>query len=334
MKIIVTGGTGFLGRHVVWQLAADGHDVIFTGRRNAEAKFVSDQAMRPVRYVSVDHGTDGALLTMQKCAQHADAMIHCAALASPWGTKQAFWRANVHATHEALTACLSNDVQRFVHISSPSVCFEYRDRIGIREDEPLPIGVNHYAVSKAAAEKLVLAMPLTHRVILRPRAIFGPWDNTLLPRLLRLIRHGRVPLLRGGKALVDMTYISNVVDAVALSIKYASNGSPQIFNITNGEPTEVIQVFGQIAENFGLSLNPTHRPYVLADTVARGLELAARLTNGWEPPFTRYSLATVAFSQTLDLTRARTALGYTPRICLEEGIARTAKWWLNSEKSA
>ena len=153
-------------------------------------------------------------------------------------------------------------------------------------------------------------MPLTHRVILRPRAIFGPWDNTLLPRLLRLIRHGRVPLLRGGKALVDMTYISNVVDAVSLSIKYASNGSPQIFNITNGEPTEVIQLFGQIAEHFGLSLNPTHRPYVLADTVARGLE------------------------QTLDLTRARTALGYTPRICLEEGIARTAKWWLNSKKSA
>ena len=334
MKIIVTGGTGFLGRHLVWRLASDGYDVVFTGRRDAEAKFISEKAVRPVEYMRVDHGKEGALAILKKCSQHASAIIHCAALASPWGTKEAFWRANVQATGEALNACQMNDVERFVYISSPSVYFEYRDRIGINEDAPLPFGVNDYARSKAAAEQLVLAEPIPHRVILRPRAIFGPWDNVLLPRLLRLMKYGRVPLLRGGTALVDMTYVSNVVDAIALALKHESYGVPQVFNISNGEPTEVSQIFAQIATRFGLSLNPKHRPYELLDKVATALEFAARFTNAWEPPFTRYSLGTIAFSQTLDLTRARTVLGYSPSVSLDDGIARTAQWWLCNEKIA
>lgn len=338
MKIIVTGGTGFLGRHLVWHLAADGHDVVFTGRRLAEAELVSGASARPVQFVQLDHGTGGALGALRECSKNADAMVHCAALASPWGTREAFQRANVDSTHEALVACQANGIAKLVHISSPSVYFEYRDRLGIREDEPLPAGVNEYARSKGAAEQLVLAAELPHRVILRPRAIFGPWDNALLPRLLRLIRYGRIPLLRGGRALLDMTYIDNVVDAVRLAMALPPAAAPHTFNISNGEPITAADLFAQIAHRFGILLNPVHRPYALADIVARALEMTAqmtvRLAPHWEPPFTRYSLATIAFSQTLDLSRAREVLGYRPRVTLDEGIARTAQWWLQREQSA
>ncbi len=332
MKIIVTGGTGFLGRHVVWRLANAGHHVVFTGRNNAEAQQViaaikhTDSAQF-VRFVRLEHGSDDAGRQLQACAQEAGAIIHCAALTSPWGSPTAFARANIASTREVLAACEAHGIGRLVHISSPSVYFEFRDRLGICEDDPLPASVNEYAHSKKIAEQLVQASCLPNYVILRPRAIFGPWDNALLPRLIRMLRYGRVPLLRGGRALLDMTYVDNVVDAVELGLELPAVNVPPVFNITNGEPIEAAALFDRIAGSFDLAVNPVHRPYAMADLAARGLELAAHIIPGWEPPFTRYSLGAIAFSQTLDLHRATSVLGYHPRVTLDSGIERTAQWW-------
>jgi nucleoside-diphosphate-sugar epimerase len=334
MKIIVTGGTGFLGRHLVWRLAAAGHQVVLTGRDAAQAAQViaGARGAEPAQFVRLEHGTDDASARLKAHAKDAEAIIHCAALASPWGSRAAFARANVASTREVLAACQAQAIRRLVHISSPSVYFAYGDRLGICEDDPLPPPVNEYARSKRMAEQLVLQAALPNGVILRPRAIFGPWDNALLPRLLRLMRYGRLPLLRGGRALIDLTYVDNVVDAVELALALPAAGATPVFNITNDEPIEAAALFARIADSFGLPIQPVPRPYAVADLVARGMELAARLVPGWEPPFTRYSLGTVAFSQTLDLRRARTELGYSPRVTLDSGIARTAQWWTETQR--
>lgn len=334
MKIIVTGGTGFLGRHIVWRLAAAGLNVVFTGRNSGEAEQViaAVTGTGTAQCVRLEHGSDDAGQKLRTYAKDAEAIIHCAALASPWGSRAAFTRANIASTREVLAACAAQGIGRLVHISSPSVYFEFRDRLGICEDDPLPAAVNEYAHSKKIAEQLVLDAGLPNSVILRPRAIFGPWDNALLPRLVRLLRYGRVPLLRGGRALLDMTYVDNVVDAVELALKLPAVAVPPVFNITNGEPIEASALFARIADSFGLPIDPVHRPYAVADLAARGLELTARMIPGWEPPFTRYSLGAIAFSQTLDLRRATTVLGYRPRITLDSGIARTAQWWTESKR--
>jgi nucleoside-diphosphate-sugar epimerase len=331
MQLFVTGGTGFLGRHLVWRLADDGHQVVFSGRNSAVAAQIIDAARVPrhVRFVQLEHGRENALNTMLEASSEASAVIHCAALASPWGTRTAFKHANVDATSEVLATCRIHGIGRLVHISSPSIYFKFADRIQIREDDPLPPAVNEYARTKFEAEKLIQAAELEAAVILRPRAIFGPWDNALLPRLLRLLRYGRVPLLRGGRALLDMTYVDNVVDAILLALALPPSEKTPVFNISNGEPIAVEDLFMQMAKQFNLPLATVHRPYAAADLAARLLELAARLTPAWEPPFTRYSIGAIAFSQTLDLQRARTLLGYQPRVCLAEGIARTAQWWRN-----
>jgi nucleoside-diphosphate-sugar epimerase len=328
MKIVVTGGTGFLGRHVVWRMAAAGHEVVFTGRDEAQAALVTLAAPAPVRFVRVEHGSAAAAQMLAFAAAGADTIVHSAALAAPWGSRDAFWRANVSSTQEVLDACVSQGVPRLVLVSSPSVYFRFEDRLAIGEDEPLPAPVNHYAASKIAAEALVRSAPLASRVILRPRAIFGPWDQALLPRLLRLMRTGRVPLLRGGRALLDLTYVDNVVDAVCLASALAPATEARTFNISNGEPIAAAELFAEIGARFQVPLRTAPRPYWLADLAARALEGAARLGGGAEPLFTRYSLATIAYSQTLDLERARRELGYQPRVTLEQGMARTAAWWL------
>jgi len=329
MKVVVTGGTGFLGRHTVWRLAARGDQVVFTGRNAGEAEAVKALASRPVDFRLIDHGSATARTMLSACCRDADAVVHCAALASPWGRRQAFEHSNIDAVDDVLAACREQDVARLVHISSPSIYFDFKDRLQVREDTPLPRPVNDYARTKRAAEALILDAALPHAVILRPRAIFGPWDNALLPRLLRLIHLGRVPLLRGGRALVDMTYVDNVVDAIeaALALPADRAGPPPVFNISNGEPLEIGELFVRIAKAFDLPLATARRPYLLADLAARLLEAIARLAPGWEPPVTRYSLGAIAFSQTLDLSRAVSVLGYRPRVSLDDGIGRTSAWW-------
>lgn len=329
MRIIVTGGTGFLGRHTVWRLATRGHDVVFTGRSTKEAAAVRKFAEHEVGFVNLEHGSKDAHRILSECCRGADAIVHCAALASPWGSRKSFERSNVDAVNEVLAARQENGVGKLVHISSPSIYFEFADRLQVREDSMLPKPINDYARTKRAAEDLVLSAALPHSIILRPRAIFGPWDNALLPRLIRLIRFGRVPLLRGGKALIDMTYVDNVVDAIESSLALPLNpaNTVPVFNISNGEPIEVKDLFERLSAAFDLPLHPVHRPYLAAALAARLLEAGARLAPGWEPPFTRYSLGTIAFSQTLDLSRAKTLLDYRPRVDLDEGIRRTALWW-------
>lgn len=330
MKILITGGTGFLGRHLVWHLAGQGHEVIFTGRQQVLAQSIIGRkkgGSGKAEFVAMEHGGPQAHAILRHAAEGADAIIHSAALTSPWGTADLFERANITSTREVLAAAQAHHINTLVHISSPSVYFDFKDQLDIPEDQPLPDGVNAYARSKRVAEQLVQAANLPHRVILRPRAIFGPWDNALLPRLLRLMQYGRVPLMRGGQALLDMTYVENVVQAVMLSLALPPAPTAQVFNISNGEPLTVAALFDRLAQEFGMTIKTVQRPYWLADLMARGLEAFAEARPGWEPPFTRYSLATIAYSQTLDLRRARQVLGYQPVVSLADGISRTAQWW-------
>jgi nucleoside-diphosphate-sugar epimerase len=324
MKVVVTGGTGFLGRHVAWRLAGSGHDVVFTGRNSRAAAEVIENAPAPVRFVAIDHGDRDAQATLQECAKGAGAVIHCAALSSPWGSSNAFEKANVEATREVVEACRFAKVPRLVHISTPSVYFRYADCVGVREDDALPPPVNTYARTKLAAEGIVRDAGLDHAVILRPRAIFGAWDNTILPRLLRTLRGRAVPLVRDGSALVDLTCVDNVSDAVMLALE-ARCPPGRIYNISNGEPVRVRSLFEQVARAFGLELRTRSVRYGLADAIARGLEAIS--PPAWEPPLTRYTLGTITFSQTLDLTRARRELGYAPRVSFEKGLEDTARWW-------
>jgi nucleoside-diphosphate-sugar epimerase len=334
MKIVITGGTGFLGRHLVWRAAAEGAEVIFTGRSASAAEEVMRHAPATVRWQPLQHGTAEAAGLLSAIAANADALVHCAALSSPWGRYEDFQRANIASTAEVLAACQANGVRRLVHISTPSLYFGFRDQLAIREDAPLPEPANDYVRTKIAAEALIRTglhtNPPPEVAILRPRALFGPWDQTLMPRLLRVMAKGPLPIMRGGRIQLDLTYIDNAVDAVWLALTRPLPRPINHYNVSNGEPRELLDVLAIMAREFDLPLRTRRVPWPLVELIARGLETVARLGNGQEPPLTRYSAGVLAFSQTLDISALRNELGYQPKIGIEEGIRRHAEWWKSS----
>ena len=330
MKVLVTGGTGFVGRHLVWHLAHQGHEVIFTGRRPAAASEVLDQLppTAQVQWQALNHGQAGAKEALRRAAEGADALIHCAALSSPWGRAQDFYHANVASTDEVLAACDAEQIACLVHISTPSIYFDFRDRELIHETQPLPTPVNDYVRTKRLAEEQVIdSNQIPKRVILRPRAIFGPWDNTLMPRLLRAMARGPLPLMREGRALLDLTYIDNLIHAIELALTKPLPKPLGIYNLSNAEPLSLRDLLIRVAEAFQLPLRTRSLPWPLVRNMAYLLEVLAKI-NGREPLLTRYSAGVLAFSQTLDISAIRQDLGYNTRVSLEEGIYRHAHWFL------
>lgn len=317
MKVIVTGATGFLGRVVCRKLKEQGYEVLATGRNLK----MGEQLVVP--FLPLDLSIPIGCSPLE-----GDALIHCAALSSPWGKKQDFYRHNVLATRHVIDACRKNGIRRLIHVSTPSIYFDFTDRLLVKEDDPLPNNfANHYAATKREAELLIKQATDLETITIRPRGLFGPGDTVLFPRLLKASQKGKLPLFRNGEASVDITYVDNVVDALLLCLNAGAHCLGKTYNITNGEPRELSVLLEQVCTATGTPMNPVRLPYALGYGIAALMEASCTLLPLGEPLMTRYTLSLLAKSQTLDITAAKRDLCYNPAISLDEGIERFAKWW-------
>lgn len=317
MRILVTGATGFLGGALVRRLQALGHDVIAAGRDPRKLAACAAGGAMPL---ALELSDAGAAMPAIAC----DAVVHCAALSSPWGTDAAFHAANVVGTETALRLARNADAKRFVHISTPSVYFRFRDQLGVRENAALPPPVNAYARTKRQAEELVLAAHDLDPVVLRPRGLYGPGDTTLLPRLIAAARKRPLPLMNGGRAATDLTYIDDVADAARAALAVTAPPSQRIFNISGGEALNVRDVAERAAEKARCNIRWRVVPAAAVLAYARASEAVCRaLPSRPEPTITAYGAALFAFTQTLNIDAANEHLGWAPRVRFDEGLART-----------
>ncbi len=325
MKILVTGGTGFLGRHLVEALVEAGHEVVFQGRNTALGTQLSRMG---ARFQAAELSDAVAL---EALCRDCEAVIHCAALSQPWGPYRAFHQANFLGTRHLIAACHANHVGRLVHISTPGVYFDGTSRRDIAEHGPLTgKPANAYVATKLEAEKLVAraSQQGLATLTLRPRALFGPHDHAILPRLLRVARTRPLPLFHNGDALIDVTYVTNVVDAAIACLTAPSTCFGKVYNITNGEPTRVADLFRRMFGALELPYRTRPANFHRLSQLVGALECLARISPfPWEPPFTRYTLALIALDQTLDISAARRDLSYRPRISLDRGLELCARWW-------
>ena len=326
--ILVTGATSGLGRNAVDDLLMRGIRFRATGR--------DPERLAELRARGVDAiGADLSRLDAPNARALLDdvhTIWHCAALSAPWGPKSAFEAANVSATRRLAEAAMAMHVPRFVHISTPSIYFDYSARRDIEESFRAARPVNAYAASKLRAERYLRGMAkrsiTTQFVMLRPRALFGPHDRVLLPRLLALLRarRGVLPLPDGGRATMDITYVGNVVQAMHLAGTRQGLRNGAAYNITNQQPTSLADLLqALLVDELGLHCEVRAVPYRLMDAAARLAEAWGHVSRR-EPPFTRYSVGALHYEMTLSSRRARDELGYFPTIDLQQGIVQTARW--------
>lgn len=325
MNVLVTGGTGFLGQRLALRLLAERHQVTVLGRNEGIGHTLEAQG---IRFVRADLGD--AERVSEACRDQ-EVVFHSGALSSPWGRYEDFHRANVLGTRHVTQGCQAHGVRRLVHVSTPSVYFDFSDRHQVAETDPLPTkSVNAYAATKLMAEGIV---DEAHRqgletITFRPRALFGPGDTTILPRLIRANRKGSLPLFGKESPLIDITYVDNVVDALLLGRDARPEALGRKYNITNGEPVRLHDILEKLFARLEMPYQPRPVPYALAYGLAGTMELVSRtLLGGKEPLLTRYSVGVLAKSQTLDISAAREMLGYEPRVSVDEGLEAFVAWW-------
>jgi nucleoside-diphosphate-sugar epimerase len=246
-----------------------------------------------------------------------DSVIHAAALSASWGQLAAFESANVDVTRRLFDAALSRNIGRFVFVSSPSIFAQFEDRIGIgANSKPNPRPLNHYAATKLIAERIVLNAPSVEMncCVIRPRALVGDGDRVILPKLTELASRPRMPLPRGGTAKIELTDLRDAAWAICEAEERAADLSGQAINISGGQPHTVRDVAEQLSQTLGKAPRFVAVPLMAAHGLANLLERVAKLRGSQiEPLLTRYTLATLAYSQTFDLTQAKHMLDYTPR---------------------
>ncbi|MFJ9645884.1 NAD-dependent epimerase/dehydratase family protein [Streptomyces sp. NPDC004244] len=290
IRIAVTGASGFCGGHVARAAAARGAQVVCVGRRPG-----------PVG----EHRFWDAASELPDLAG-TDLVVHCAAAVgdpAPGSPAEAEMHAvNVGGTERLLRAAGGRPV---VWVSSASVYDPRPDRSLVGEGHPRTGQLNAYGRTKAEGEALALA---AGAVVLRPRAVYGPGDTTLLPRIVSRVRAGTL-FLPGPDVLLSLTAVENLADA-ALA---AAGWTPGAYNVADADPYARDATVLRVLRAHGITARVRHLPPGLARTAARAAEALAR---GGEPLLSRYAVDQLAHSVVLDLTRARTQ-GWTPRHTLD-----------------
>jgi 2-alkyl-3-oxoalkanoate reductase len=315
---LVTGGTGFLGRHIVEKLLAQGRPVAVLARNPAH-----DLEKRGVRFIRASLDDDSAV---RAACRGIDTVFHVAAKVGVWGRYDDFFRANVLGTRALLAGCREHGVARFVHTSTPSVVYNGLDLANADESLPLTTACpSPYPLTKAIAESEVLAAnsPTLRTVALRPHLIWGVGDPHLVPRILERARAGRLRIIGAGQNRVDMVLVQNAADAHLLA-ETALDGpaAGRAYFITNGEPVVLWDWVNQLLTSLGEPPVTRHVSLRTASAIGAVCETAWRvLPLKGEPPMTRFIAAELAKDHWFSLDAARQDLGYSPRITMAAGTA-------------
>lgn len=327
MRILVTGGGGFLGSYIVKELLKRPMYHVTNFSRHAYPHLLQLGVSTIIGDLRKQEDIDRAL-----ASGGFDAIIHVAGMAGVWGRHQDFLDINYFGTKNLLEAALARGVKKFVYTSTPSVVFGKDDLLGVNEEQPYPAKhLNSYAETKTMAEKLVLQMNDGKEFMtcaLRPHLIWGPGDPHLFPRVIQKGKEGKLRIVGDGENLVDIIYVENAASAHVEALEAMTSGSRvcgEAYFIGQERPVKLWDFINQVLG------------FVKVDPVMNQIDMASAYRLGWflektfkmagilrpEPPMTRFVALNLGKSHYFSHAKAKKDFGYQPKISIEEGLKRT-----------
>ncbi|SDQ87607.1 NAD(P)-dependent oxidoreductase [Microbacterium sp. cf332] len=317
MIVLATGASGFLGRAVVAELLAAGHKVRTLQRRPSRVAGAHDILGSISDPRAVDEAVSGA-----------EAVVHLAAKVSLAGDRRDFRAVNVDGTTALLDAAAAAGATRFVQVSSPSVAHAGSALAGAGADPADPVHARgDYARTKAEAELIALARDsAAMRVVaVRPHLVWGPGDPQLIERIVARARRRTLPLLNGGTALIDTTYIDNAASGIVAALHRADAVGGRAYVLTNGEPRPVGDLMAGICRAAGAPVPRLRLPAAVARAAGAAVERVWQVRPGVdEPPMTRFLAEQLSTAHWFDQTDIRRDLQWAPTVSIDEGLARLA----------
>ena len=323
MEVLITGGNGLLGRHVVAALQERGDGVRVLALPDEDASALEEHR------VSVHRGDIRRPESLAAAMSGVDAVLHLAGMMGVWRPLADYHAVNVTGTENVCRAALAEGA-RVVHVSSWTV---YGMDLGTpaSEDFPLTPFREPYALTKAAGDIAVQRMIAEDRLpaaIVRPGTFFGPGDRLHFGRMADRLRAGKGVIVGKGDNALPFVYVDDVVQGLLLALEDA-HALGHAYNITNDRPLTQEQLLRAIAREVGASPPRRHLPYRPLYAAGDVAERVATLTHSQrQPVVTRLGVKLFGTDNRHAIDKARAELGYTPRVDLEDGVRRAARWYL------
>jgi nucleoside-diphosphate-sugar epimerase len=330
MDVLITGGTGLLGRHLVAALQDRGDTV------RVLALPEDDTGWLRQRGVAVYRGNVRWPDTLAAPLSGVTAVVHLAGMMGVWRPLQQYRDVNVTGTRNVCGAALAEGVSRIVHVSSWTV---YGMDLGrpAREDFLLKPFREPYAITKAEGDLVVQRMIAEDQlpaVIIRPGTFFGPGDGLHFGRMADRLRAGKGIIIGSGDNALPFVYVTDVVQGLLLALD-CEHSLGQAYNISNDHPLTQQQLLEAIAHEIGANSPAVHVPYRALYLAGGTAEHAAALaSSGGQPVLTRLGVKLFGTDNRHAIDKARLELGYAPQVPIREGLRVTAEWYLARENDA
>jgi len=320
-KNLVTGGSGFLGSHLVEALVARGEKVRVLVRSTSKVDYLKSLK------VDLIYGDLNNINSLRKAIQNIERIYHCAALATDWGTWEMFRTTNVTGVHNLLEVALEAGIRKFIHVSTTDV-YGHPD-YPADEDTPYRLRGWPYGDTKIEGEQLVWNYYRQHDLpitIVRPVNIYGPRSTTFVSDIVELLKSGSMINIGNGRKPAGLAYVTNVVDVI-LRAADSENSVGQAYNTSDGSDVTWRQYVNRLAEIIGVPSPKIVIPYRLAYLTGWVMEkIYGVLPIKGRPLLTRMAAELFGTNQGFPINKARRELGYKPEVDFDEGMRRVEIW--------
>jgi len=334
MKVLVTGGTGLLGSHIVECLVAQGYQVRALARKTSDIGHLRSTG------VEIIFGDIEDRNSLPPALKGVSIVFHAAARVTPgWGSWQQFEATIVKGTENLLRASANAGVSRFLQVSSGDIYGEACCRgIPAKESTPCQIAFtpdNYYQCAKLQAEKLAFDYHRQERLqvsAIRPGWVYGPRDRLLADRIARQLEMPIVVWPGKANPRIPLLFASDVADC-AIVVATSEKAVGQVYNVGPPYQVRLRDFAATMARALGRPEPRVFFPYSLAYVACAVVEAWSRLRRVNNMPYlTCSSLRHVNSEMLLDISKVRKELGWEPKVSVDEGVSLYAEWRRRQKK--